>query len=249
MRTLIVIPTYNEHEGLEDLIHAVLAAVSEAVDVLIVDDNSPDGTGDIADRLAAETARVHVLHRSGKQGLSTAYIQGFRWGLERDYVAFVEMDADFSHHPSYLPVMLDNLQKYDVAIGSRYVKGGATPDWGLMRKIISRGGSFYARMILGVPITDFTGGFNGWKRHVLATIDLDSLFSGGYSFQIELKYRAAAKGFSLGEFPIVFEDRRTGSSKMSLGIVLEAVWRVWEFRFSKGRKASPRSVAMGGEED
>jgi dolichol-phosphate mannosyltransferase len=231
MRTLVVIPTYNESENLGSLVEAVLAVTPQEVDFLVVDDNSPDGTGELADGIAGQNPRVHVLHRAGKMGLGTAYVSGFRWGLERDYSALVEMDADFSHNPKYLPEMLKKLKDADVAIGSRYVAGGGTVNWSLGRKILSRGGSMYARAILSAPIRDFTGGFNGWKRHVLEAVDLGSLRSDGYSFQIELKYRAFVRGFRIVEFPIIFEDRKVGKSKMSKKIVFEALGRVWSFRW------------------
>jgi dolichol-phosphate mannosyltransferase len=232
MKTLIVVPTYNEIENIESLLRAVLAATPDEVHVLVVDDGSPDGTGRKVDELAGEFGRVHALHRSGKQGLGTAYVAGFQWGLGQDFDALVEMDADFSHDPSYLAEMLKRLQSdADVVIGSRYVQGGGTENWGLGRKILSRGGSLYSRLILGAPIRDFTGGFNGWRRKVIESVDISSLRSDGDSFQIELKYRAFLRGFKLAEFPIVFVDRKVGHSKMSKKIVFEALRRVWEFRF------------------
>jgi dolichol-phosphate mannosyltransferase len=234
MRALIVIPTYNEVENLQPLVEAVLASTPSSIDILIVDDNSPDGTGAIADVLAVRhEPRVFVLHREKKMGLGTAYVNGFRWGMEKpDYEAFIEMDADFSHHPSYLKSMLATLETSDVAIGSRYVKGGGTRNWGIGRKILSRGGGIYARLILGASIRDFTGGFNGWRRPVLEAVDLGSLQSDGYSFQIELKYRAFLRSFRIAEFPIIFEDRKVGKSKMNKRIVLEALKRVWGFRLN-----------------
>lgn len=232
MRSLIVIPTYNEVENLQSLVQANLEATPGHVDILIVDDNSPDGTGKLADELSQKHApRVHVLHRQKKMGLGTAYVNGFRWGLEKGYDCLIEMDADFSHHPKYLPTMLNLLENHDVVIGSRYVAGGGTVNWGVGRKIISRGGSLYSRLILGAPIRDFTGGFNGWKKQVLEAVDLSSLRSDGYSFQIELKYRAFKRKFNIKEFPIIFEDRKVGKSKMSKKIVFEALGRVWGFRF------------------
>ncbi|MBC7386481.1 MAG: polyprenol monophosphomannose synthase [Cryobacterium sp.] len=234
MRALIVVPTYNERENIRPLVEAILASTPNSIDVLVVDDNSPDGTGGEADRLAQENSpRVYVLHREKKLGLGTAYVNGFRWGLARaDYEAFIEMDADFSHHPTYLGTMLATLARADVAIGSRYVDGGGTKNWGLGRKILSRGGSVYSRMILGAPIRDFTGGFNGWRRAVLNAVDLETLRSDGYSFQIELKYRAFLKHFRTEEFPIIFEDRKVGESKMNRRIVFEALARVWSFRMN-----------------
>lgn len=234
MRALVVVPTYNEAENINQLVEAVLASTPASVDVLIVDDNSPDGTGALADILAVRhEPRVHVLHREKKMGLGTAYVNGFRWGMSRgEYAVLIEMDADFSHKPSYLKTMLETLETADVAIGSRYVPGGGTVNWGLGRKILSRGGSLYSRLILGAPVRDFTGGFNGWRRPVLDAVDLGSLKSDGYSFQIELKYRAFLRGFRIREFPIVFEDRKVGKSKMNRRIVFEALARVWGFRFN-----------------
>jgi dolichol-phosphate mannosyltransferase len=232
MRSLIVIPTYNEIENIRPLIEAVLKGTSASVEILVVDDGSPDGTGTLVDQMAGSEPRVHVLHRSRKMGLGTAYVAGFKWGLERGFEAIIEMDADFSHDPRYLPTMLERLANYDFVIGSRYVPGGGTVNWGLGRKILSRGGSLYSRWILGAPIRDFTGGFNGWRKPVLEAVDLGSLRSDGYSFQIELKYRAFRRGFRFTEFPIVFEDRKVGKSKMNRRIVLEALGRVWSFRFN-----------------
>src|SRR6476620_11661622 len=208
MHTLIVIPTYNEIENIQLLIEAVLATTPSNVEILVVDDGSPDGTGQMVDTLVKQNSRLHVLHREKKMGLGTAYLNGFTWGLQKSYESFIEMDADFSHHPKYLPRMLELLEQNQVVIGSRYVPGGGTVNWGIGRKLLSRGGSIYSRLILGAPIRDFTGGFNGWKREVLAQVDLPTLRSDGYSFQIELKYRAYLKGFKTVEFPIVFEDRK-----------------------------------------
>jgi dolichol-phosphate mannosyltransferase len=230
MRTLIVIPTYNEIDNLETLLRAVLEITSKEVEFLVVDDQSPDGTGKLAETLAQENPRIHVMNRAEKLGLASAYIQGLQWGLDQGFDALVEMDADFSHHPRYLPRMIELLQEKDVVIGSRYVPEGGTANWGLGRRILSRGGSWYSRTILGTKIQDFTGGFNGWRREVLQAIDLKSVRSQGYAFQIELKYRASQKGFKLIEFPIIFEDRRVGQSKMSRRIVFEALLRVWEIR-------------------
>ncbi|MBC7692774.1 MAG: polyprenol monophosphomannose synthase [Methylotenera sp.] len=246
LRSLVVVPTYNEIENLQSLVDAVLASAPSTVDVLIVDDNSPDGTGPLADLLAAKSSRVHVLHRAKKMGLGTAYVNGFKWALSQTgeaskghpgstvgpFDTVIEMDADFSHNPKYLPQMLSLLNTSDVVIGSRYVTGGGTVNWGIGRKILSRGGSLYSRMILGATIRDFTGGFNGWKRNVLQAVDFESLRSDGYSFQIELKYRAFLKGFTITEFPIIFEDRKVGKSKMNKKIVVEALGRVWGFRMN-----------------
>jgi len=231
MRSLIVIPTYNEIENIRPLVETVLKGTPPSLEILVVDDGSPDGTGALVDTLTAESPRVHVLHRAKKMGLGTAYVAGFRWGLERAFDTIIEMDADFSHDPKYLPTMLERLENYDFVIGSRYVAGGGTVNWGIGRKILSRGGSLYSRLILGAPIRDFTGGFNGWRKAVLEAVDLDTLRSDGYSFQIELKYRAFRRGFRFTEFPIVFEDRKVGKSKMNRKIVIEALGRVWSFRF------------------
>lgn len=237
MKSLIVIPTYNEVENLRPLVEAIFQNVPDSVDVLVVDDGSPDGTGALADLLAHERpGRVHVLHREKKMGLGTAYVAGFGWGMKKpEYANLIEMDADFSHHPTYLPRMLETLTQADVSIGSRYVEGGGTKNWGIGRKVLSRGGSIYSRTILGAPIRDFTGGFNGWRRAVLEAVDYPSLRSDGYSFQIELKYRAFLRGFRIQEFPILFEDRKIGHSKMNRRIVLEALKRVWQFRAARSK--------------
>ena len=232
-RALIVIPTYNEVENLKPITSAVLEKTPDSVHILVVDDGSPDGTGKLADEICAANPRVHVLHRTQKQGLGPAYIAGFQWGFDQGFDRLIEMDADFSHDPKFLPAMLSHLDQYDFVIGSRYVKDGGTVNWGILRKIISRGGSWYARLILGAPIRDFTGGFNGWHRKVLEAINLSTLEAGGYSFQIELKYRAFKKGFKSIEFPILFEDRRVGKSKMSSKIVIEALSLVPKLRFKR----------------
>lgn len=230
MKTLVVIPTYNEKENIQAIIPEVLK-IGLGVDILVVDDNSPDGTGGIVKKLQNQFSQLHLLERAGKQGLGKAYIAGFKWGIEKGYDAIVEMDADFSHRPQDLVPLVGGLKTHDFAVGSRYVQGGATVNWGLMRKIISRGGGIYSRLILGFPLNDWTGGFNAWKKEVLLGIGLDSVQSNGYSFQIELKYKALKKGFKGTETPIVFEDRRVGQSKMSLKIVIEAFYRVWIMRF------------------
>lgn len=236
MKFLIVIPTFNEIQNLRGLTESVFQVVDskaqlfgvERVEVLIVDDNSPDGTGALADELAKTEPqqRISVLHRQQKNGLGKAYVAGFAWGLDRGFDAICEMDADFSHNPNYLPEFWRLLKDNDVVVGSRYVDGGGVRNWGIGRKVISRGGSIYARTILGMPLQDMTGGFNAWKRKVLETVDISNLRSEGYAFQIELKWRAWKKGFKLVEFPILFEDRFAGKSKMSKRIVLEAMMRV-----------------------
>ena len=227
---LVCIPTYNERENVESIVRAVLAA-DPRVDVLVVDDASPDGTGALADALAKASPRVHVLHRAGKAGLGKAYLAAFDWALQRKYSRVLEMDADFSHDPAHLPMLLDRASTdADLVLGSRWVKGGGTRNWGIGRQLISRGGSLYARTILGVDIRDLTGGFKCFRAEVLRAIDLPSVTSSGYGFQIELTYRAIKKGFRVVEVPIVFEDRRVGQSKMSRAIVLEALAMVWKIR-------------------
>ncbi|MFZ5438733.1 MAG: polyprenol monophosphomannose synthase [Myxococcota bacterium] len=229
---LVIIPTYNERDNLGPITEAVLKA-DPRVDILVVDDNSPDGTGQLADELAAKEPRIRVLHREKKQGLGRAYLHAFRWALAEKYQFIIEMDADFSHDPKYLPKLIDTAQSgADIALGSRYVEGGGTVNWGVSRQIISKGGSLYARTILGVDVRDLTGGFKCFNRRVLETIDLDAVQSSGYAFQIELTYRALKKGFTVKEVPIVFEDRRVGQSKMSRKIFLEAVRMVWKLRFT-----------------
>ena len=229
---LVIIPTYNERENVEPIVRAVLAAESR-VDVLIVDDNSPDGTGQLADQLASSQPRVQVLHRAKKQGLGRAYLHAFSWGLEKGYTHLIEMDADFSHDPQFLPHLLDAAERgADLVLGSRYVEGGGTRNWGAGRKLISRGGSLYARTILGVKVRDLTGGFKCFDRKVLEGIDLAGVQSTGYAFQIELTYRALKRGFRVIEIPIVFEDRRVGHSKMSRKIFLEALTMVWKLRLT-----------------
>jgi len=231
-RALVCLPTYDERENLGPMVEAVLAA-APGIEILVVDDDSPDGTGRLADEIAAREPRVHVLHRVRKEGLGRAYLAGFAWALERDYGLVLEMDCDFSHHPRYLPAMLAAAEQADLVLGSRYVPGGGTVNWGLGRKLISRGGSLYARLILGLAVRDLTGGFKCFRREVLEAVDLPSVECSGYAFQIELTFRAARRGFRIAEIPIVFEDRRVGRSKMSRRIVLEAIRKVWSIRFSR----------------
>lgn len=226
----VVIPTYNERENIGALIPHITA--NPRFKVLVVDDNSPDGTGQVVADLARQSERVELIARSGKLGLGTAYVTGFKQALADGAQFIFEMDADFSHDPSYLPKLLAAAEAdYDVVLGSRYVPGGGTTDWGLMRKAISRGGSMYARLILGVSVRDCTGGFRCYRRNVLESIDLDTVRSNGYSFQIEMLYRAWCNRFRIGEIPIIFPDRRVGASKMSRKIVLEAMLMVWRMRF------------------
>jgi dolichol-phosphate mannosyltransferase len=231
----LLLPTYNEADNLEGIVEAILAKLPASSQVLIVDDNSPDGTGAIADRLAEREERVEVLHRPRKEGLGPAYIAGFRHALAGGAGLVLEMDADFSHDPAYLPRLLAEAERADLVIGSRYVPGGGVGDWGTVRRGISRGGSAYARRVLGVGVRDLTGGFKCFRREVLEAIDLDSVASRGYAFQVELTYRAIRAGFRVTEVPIVFRDRRVGSSKMDRSIVLEAIWRVPLLRFGHRR--------------
>lgn len=229
-RPLIVVPTYNEAENLPRLLDAIFAELP-ITHVLVVDDGSPDGTGALADARAAEDDRIHVMHRASKQGLGRAYLAGFEWALERDYTHIFEMDADFSHDPRMLPKFLEAAEDADVVLGSRWVKGGGTIGWPLKRQIISRGGSFYARSVLGIDIKDVTGGFKCFRREVLEAIDFDAIGAIGYGFQIELTWRAIQAGFKVKEIPIQFADRVAGKSKMSAGIFGEAFKLVWKLRF------------------
>ncbi len=230
-KVLIIVPTYNELENLPRILPLILTQ-DPAIHVLVVDDNSPDGTGALADRMAADSERVHVLHRPEKDGLGMAYVAGFRWGLEQGYQVFVEMDADLSHPAAALPAFWAALETSDVVVGSRYVGGRVNVvNWPISRLLISLFGSWYARSITGLPVRDTTGGFNGFHRHVIEGIDLNKIQSNGYTFQIELKFRAWRKGYSVVEVPIVFTERDSGESKMSKKIVREAVWKVWKLRF------------------
>jgi dolichol-phosphate mannosyltransferase len=245
----VVIPTYNEAANIEGIVRSTAAELRrlapDAHRILIVDDNSPDGTGEIADRLAAAELQVEVLHRPKKTGLGHAYLAGFARALDSGAELVIEMDADFSHDPRYLGPMLDAAKTADLVLGSRYVKGGGVEDWGLARRLISRGGGLYARTILRVPIHDLTGGFKCIHRRVLETIDLETIRAEGYVFQIEVTYRALLAGFRVVEIPIVFKDRSVGSSKMSARIALEAMWAVPFLRRRDGRRergiGSPRT--------
>ena len=229
----LVLPTYNEAGNIEAFAEAVLEKLPASARVLIVDDNSPDGTGKIADRLAERHEPVAVLHRPHKEGLGPAYIAGFKQALAEGAGMVLEMDSDFSHDPAYLPRLLEAGERSDLAIGSRYVPGGGVGDWSALRRAISRGGSAYARLVLGVGVRDLTGGFKCFRREVLEAIDLDSIHSRGYAFQIEMTYRAIQRGFKVVEVPIVFRERRAGKSKMDRSIVAEAAWRVPFLRFGK----------------
>lgn len=232
MKTLILVPTYNEKENIEAITREILNH-NPSVEILVIDDNSPDKTWQIVENLGRKNPQIHLLRRDRKEGLGRAYLAGFDWGLERGFECLVEMDADFSHRPQDLATILKAMDpSVDFAVGSRYVEGGSTVNWGLMRKLISRGGSLYSRLILRFPLRDWTGGFNAWRAQTLHRIGLPKVTSNGYSFQIELKFRALRAGCRGLEVPIVFEDRRVGKSKMSMKIVLEAFYRVWQIRSS-----------------
>lgn len=230
-RALVIVPTYNERDNLPRLLPAILAQ-DPRIDVLVVDDGSPDGTGELADQIAEHESRVFVLHRAAKLGLGTAYLTGFAWGLQRGYAWLLEMDADFSHDPVHLPQFLDAAETYDVVLGSRYLYGRVTVvNWPMGRLLLSYFANAYARWVTGLPIADATSGFKCFRREVLAAIPLDRVESNGYAFQIEMSFRAWKRGFRLGEIPIMFVDRDVGESKMSKRIVREAVWRVWRLRW------------------
>ncbi|MBD3380841.1 MAG: glycosyltransferase [candidate division Zixibacteria bacterium] len=221
-KACVIIPTYNEKENIERITNAVLKQ-DERLSVLVVDDNSPDGTGQIADRKAEENARVMVLHREAKSGLGQAYIAGFKYTLKKGFDYILEMDADFSHDPKYLPDFLKTIENYDLVLGSRYIPGGGVVNWPADRIMISKIGNIYARIITGMPVADATGGFKCFRREVLEAIDFDEVRSNGYSFQIEMSFRAYKKGFRIKEIPITFKDREDGTSKMSKKIVREAI--------------------------
>lgn len=227
-RVCVIIPTYNEIANLPTAVAGVRAAVPSA-DVLIVDDSSPDGTGELADQLAAADQQVHVMHRAGKEGLGAAYLAGFAWGLSAGYDVLVEMDADGSHRAIDLPALLDALENADVVLGSRWVDGGAVVNWPRSREILSRGGNLYTRIALGIPLRDATGGFRAFRAEVLTDLDLESVASQGYCFQVDLAWRAMQRGFRVVEVPITFVERQQGTSKMNRAIVVEALWRVTQW--------------------
>lgn len=224
-RAVVVLPTYNEAASLRSIVSRIREAVPD-IDVLIVDDNSPDGTGAIADELVAQDPQVHVLHRQGKEGLGVAYLAGFAWALQSGYEVIVEMDADGSHQPGQLPDLLAALDDADLVIGSRWIDGGGTRNWSRAREVLSRGGNAYTRFMLGIPIHDATGGFRAFRAETLEALDLHEVASQGYCFQVDLAWRAAQRGMRVTEVPIVFVERETGESKMSRKIVAEALWRV-----------------------
>ena len=234
MKTLIVIPTYNEALNIEKLINTIYSTLTASdFSILIVDDSSTDGTFEKVEQLKSKYKTLLSIQRPEKLGLASAYIDGFKYGLNKGFDAFIQMDVNFSHNPDYLNTMIENLNTYDVVIASRNIKGGSAPDWGLLRHIISKGGSIYSKIILNCPINDLTGGFNAWKKEVLEKINLDNIISTGYVFQIEMKYKAYKNNFKIKEFPIVFPDRKQGKSKMSKAIFFEALINVIKLRFSK----------------
>lgn len=233
-RILVITPTYNERENLPKLVREVLRVAPEA-NLLVVDDGSPDGTGALADRMSEADPRIQVVHRAGKMGLGSAYVEGFSRALKDDYEYVFEIDADLSHDPKDIPRFVEAMEREgaDLVIGSRYVPGGRTVNWSFWRRLISRAGGFYARTVLGLPVRDLTGGYKCFRRETLKAIDPGTVASEGYSFQIETTYRTARLGLRIVEIPIVFTERRAGASKMSLAIVLEAMWRVWGFRLGR----------------
>jgi dolichol-phosphate mannosyltransferase len=241
---LVVIPTYNERDNLGPIV-ARLRLVLPAADVLVVDDGSPDGTGDLADTMAADDEHIHVLHRTEKAGLGAAYIAGFRWGMERDYTVMVEMDADGSHAPEDLPRLLDALDDADLVIGSRYVPGGRVVNWPRRREMLSRGGNIYSKLALGVRINDITAGFRAYRRRVLEKLELDGVASHGYCFQVDLTWRTVQAGFTVVEVPITFTEREIGTSKMSGSIVREALLRVTQWGLAH-RVEQARRLLPGG---
>jgi dolichol-phosphate mannosyltransferase len=228
-KILVIIPTYNEIENLGNIVPRVVEQGAD-IDVLVVDDSSPDGTGELADRLASDDPRIHVLHRENKEGLGRAYLAGFKWALERDYQYIFEMDADFSHDPKFIPGFLRAVEDADLVIGSRYKDGVNVINWPMSRLLLSKGANLYSHWITGLALTDSTGGFKCFRRHVLEALNLDAVHSNGYAFQIEVSFRAWKKGFRLVEIPIVFVDRVEGHSKLSKKIIREAVWMVWFLR-------------------
>jgi len=229
---IVIIPTYNEKQNLSLLVKKIKEYLP-LTEVLIIDDNSPDGTGELADDLSRECPWIGVIHRPRKPGLGTAYIQGFKFALEHNYEYIFTMDADFSHNPEYLPHFEQQLKKYDFVVGSRYVAGGGVQNWSLHRKLISSVGNFYARTITGISVNDCTSGFIGFRREVIKSLPLDKIHSEGYSFLIEIKFRSICNGFTFTELPIIFADRISGKSKISKKIIFEAMWMVWKLCFEK----------------
>jgi dolichol-phosphate mannosyltransferase len=246
VKAIIAIPTYNERENIVNLVQAIQSA-APATDILIIDDNSPDGTGKIADEMAARDNTIHVMHRPGKLGLGTAYIAGFHYAIERGYDFVFEMDADFSHNPTYLPRFFELAGNADVVIGSRYVKGGGTPNWSPLRKFISGGGNMFARAMLGIPVHDCTAGYRCYRTTALRALNLDAIHAQGYAFQVEMTYNFWKSGFRIRELPIIFEDRRVGKSKMSRKIFIEAFLWVLRARVTgdaEVRRRPPTSATL-----
>jgi dolichol-phosphate mannosyltransferase len=246
VKAIIAIPTYNERENIVNLVQAIQSA-APATDILIIDDNSPDGTGKIADEMAARDNTIHVMHRPGKLGLGTAYIAGFHYAIERGYDFVFEMDADFSHNPAYLPRFFELAGNADVVIGSRYVKGGGTPNWSPLRKFISGGGNMFARAMLGIPVHDCTAGYRCYRTTALRALNLDAIHAQGYAFQVEMTYNFWKSGFRIRELPIIFEDRRVGKSKMSRKIFIEAFLWVLRARVTgdaEVRRRPPTSATL-----
>ena len=243
-KTLVIVPTYNERDNLPPLVQRLMA-LPVAVEVLVVDDNSPDGTGQLADEIAAKNPRVQVLHRKEKDGLGRAYCAGFAWALARDYEFIMEMDGDFSHSPDDIPAFLKAAENADLVVGSRYCNGIRVINWPLRRLMLSLGAGRYVRYITGMPISDPTGGFKCFRRRALLSLDLNAIRSNGYSFQIELNHKIWMQGLRIAEVPIIFTDRFQGSSKMSRKIVWEALWMVWRLWLQSGLRRSPRQRAAG----
>ena len=232
MKILIIIPTYNEKDNIDKIINEIFLQSIDNLEILIVDDNSADGTKEILNKLKSQN-KINLIERSSKQGLASAYIEGFKYAIEHNFDFIIQMDADFSHNPKYLNEIISNLKTYDVVIASRNIKGGNTKGWSLFRNLISKWGSNYARLILNCPINDLTGGFNGWRREILNKINLDKIISKGYLFQVEMKYKAYKSKAKIIEIPIIFEQRKHGKSKMSLSIFFEALFNVIKIRFDK----------------
>jgi len=239
-RILVIIPTYDEKNNVGPIAQAVFKFQPDA-DILFVDDNSPDGTGRIIDQMCTDDKRVHVLHRPGKSGLGRAYIAGFKWAIEQGFDLIFEMDADFSHDPGEIPNFVRAAENADLILGSRYMNGIRITNWPISRLILSKSASLYVRIITGMPLTDPTGGYKCYRREVLTAIDLDSIVSNGYSFQIEMKHNAWMKGFRIAEIPITFVDRRSGYSKMNTGIFSEALWEVWKLAFNSRFRRKPQA--------
>ena len=233
MNTFVILPTYNEKKNIEELISRIFALAIPGLQILVVDDGSPDGTGQLVEQLKQNESRLHVLHRKEKQGLGPAYLAGFRYCLDQGADYIFEMDADFSHDPKYIPQMLEAAKSFDLVLGSRYIKGGGVRNWNLSRRLISKFGNLYARVILLAPVKDLTGGFKCFNSQVLESLDLDNVESLGYNFQIELTYKTLKKGFTVKEIPIIFTERKGGQSKFNYGIVLESFIKVIQLRFKK----------------